>query len=159
MSDRCPLRPQNCPTGISADFRSLFLLIFFCLLADVADIVFQYSAWTSVRCPQGIQAAMADIWDTGIILCFAKRADLKIILVWTQFFASYPIFFGHFPFGRVVWKTKVYSPYTNLWKLPFCIYHLVLKHLQQNLISSPICIQKVLKSAKKKKKNGLQIKI
>ena len=29
---------------------------FFCLLVDVADIVFQYSAWTSVRCPQGILA-------------------------------------------------------------------------------------------------------
>ena len=56
MSDRCPMRQHNCPTGIPADVRSLFLIIFFCLLADVADIVFQYSAWTSVRCPQGILA-------------------------------------------------------------------------------------------------------
>ena len=56
MSDRFPLRPQNCPTGIQADVRSLFLIIFCCLLEDVADIVFQYSAWTSVRCPQGILA-------------------------------------------------------------------------------------------------------
>ena len=56
MSDRCTLRPQNCPTGIPADVRSLFLIIFFCLLADVADIVFQYSAWMSIRCPQGILA-------------------------------------------------------------------------------------------------------
>ena len=29
MSDRCPLRPHNCPTGIPADVRSLFLKIFF----------------------------------------------------------------------------------------------------------------------------------
>ena len=56
MSDRCPLRPQNCPTGIPADVHSVFLIIFCCLLAEVADIVFQYSAWTSVRCPQGILA-------------------------------------------------------------------------------------------------------
>ena len=53
MSDRCPLRPQNCPTGIPADVCS-FSDNFFCLLGDVADIVFQYSAAMSVRCPQGI---------------------------------------------------------------------------------------------------------
>ena len=29
ISDRCPLRPQNCPTGIPADVRSLFLINFF----------------------------------------------------------------------------------------------------------------------------------
>ena len=56
MSDRFRLCPQNCPTGILADVPSLFLIIFCCLLADVVDIVFQYSAWTSVRCPQGILA-------------------------------------------------------------------------------------------------------
>ena len=59
MSNRCLLHPQNCPTGIPEDIRSLFLIIFFCLLADVADIVFQYSAWRSIRCPQGILAEIS----------------------------------------------------------------------------------------------------
>ena len=50
-----------------------------------------------------------------------------------------------------------YSPYTILWKLPFCISPF-LKLVQQNVIIPFFCIPKVLKSATKILKIGQQIK-